>query len=110
MTIKMLGMTGAKGQIARNQIRDEAREGARVRIGVAPGVLSALKTAWAGLGNRAGLHSYADTLLNQKWEKSGARFMKKLEALPAGTVVQVYHYRALNRDRGSWRIARSYVL
>jgi hypothetical protein len=60
------------------------------------------KVWWAGLGNRSGLHSFADTLLDQKWAKSGARFTKRIEALPAGTRVIVQDFRNITRDRGRW--------
>jgi hypothetical protein len=65
-------------------------------------------TIWAGLGNRAGLHSYADTILREKWLKSGPRFVKKLDALPAGATVCVFDYRAINRDRGRWVCVRTF--
>lgn len=60
------------------------------------------KTLWAGLGNRAGLHSYADELISDKWRKSGARFVKKLAALPSGTEVCIMQFRNVNRSRGRW--------
>ncbi|MBT4189301.1 MAG: hypothetical protein HOE14_19080, partial [Gemmatimonadales bacterium] len=36
------------------------------------------KTVWAGLGNRSGLHGFATTLIDEKWEKSGPRFERKM--------------------------------
>ena len=61
------------------------------------------KTIWGGLGNRAGLHSYAMDLLYEKWEKSGQRFVKKLEKLVAkGEVFEVFCYRNTSRNRGRW--------
>lgn len=80
-------------------IVDWARDGERVKIDG--------KTVWAGLGNRSGLHSYANTLLREKWEKSGARFQKKIEALPAGTKVELYRFRNINRDRGTWNLMKT---
>jgi hypothetical protein len=59
------------------------------------------KTLWAGLGNRAGLHSFACTLIYEKWGKSGERFMKKLDGLGAGTLA-IQQYRAKTRDAGRW--------
>ena len=76
------------------EIFDWAEDGNRVTI--------AGKNVWAGLGNRSGLHSYADELTQEKWAKSGDRFMKKIEKLPAGTEVELKRYKNKNRDRGNW--------
>jgi len=65
------------------------------------------KTLWAGLGNRAGLHDYAYTLLAERWKKSGERFVKKLRAI-AGGVVEVYEFKNTSRDRGRWRCVGRY--
>jgi len=59
------------------------------------------QTLWAGLGNRAGLHSFADELLRNKWKKSGARFMQKVQNLTGGKLT-ILVYRATSRDRGRW--------
>ena len=75
-------------------ILDWARRGHRVKV--------AGKTIWAGLGNRSGLHSYARTINADKWKKSGPRFAKKVDALAPGTVVELFRYAAINRDRGRW--------
>ena len=58
---------------------------------------------WAGLGNRSGLHSYASTLIREKWEKNGERFINKVEkkAQQTGTFV-VQEFQNINRDRGRW--------
>jgi hypothetical protein len=64
------------------------------------------KTLWAGLGNRAGLHGFAYTLTEEKWEKSGARLVKKLGRLPAGTVITVHDFQNETRDRGRWHAVR----
>ena len=53
-----------------------------------------------GLGNRSGLHSYADTVLREKFEKSGPRFEKKLATLKGK--VTVFDFRNIDRDRGRW--------
>jgi len=60
------------------------------------------KTLWAGLGNRAGLHSFQFTLLREKWEKSGARMLKRVSELPEGTVINVLSFHNIDRDRGRW--------
>jgi hypothetical protein len=66
------------------------------------------KTIWGGLGNRAGLHDYANTLMREKWEKSGPRFLKKLETMEA-TKVELQEYREINRDRGFWKTVRNII-
>jgi hypothetical protein len=60
------------------------------------------KTLWAGLGNRSGLHSYADVTIREKWEKSGEGLVKKLLTLEPGTVVEIKGYQNKNRDTGTW--------
>jgi len=61
------------------------------------------KTIWAGLGNRSGLHSYAYTLISEKWKKSSARFIKKLDKIvQTGMKFQIQEFRNINRDRGRW--------
>ena len=76
------------------EILQWAEEGGRVRV--------AGKNIWPGMGNRSGLHSAADRMIQQKWAKSGDRFTKKVEALPAGTEVELQRYKNINRDRGKW--------
>ena len=76
------------------EILDWAEEGNRVTI--------AGKNVWAGLGNRSGLHSYADELTSEKWGRSGDRFTKKIMNLPAGTEVELKRYQSASRDRGNW--------
>lgn len=68
------------------------------------------KNAWAGLGNRSGLHSYADTAIREKWERSGRGLVKKLLALEAGTTVEVHAFRNKTRDRGSWFRVRTLMV
>lgn len=63
------------------------------------------KVIWAGLGNRSGLHDFQHTLMREKWEKSGERFMKKVRALPADTKIEFLTFVNINRDRGRWRVA-----
>ena len=61
------------------------------------------KTIWGGLGNRAGLHSYAYTIISDKWKKSSPRFIKKLgKIVQPGEVFQIQEFRNINRDRGRW--------
>lgn len=68
------------------------------------------KALWTGLGNRSGLHSHADTVIREKWEKSGRGLVKKLLALEPGTVVEVCIFRNKTRDRGTWSVARSVTI
>lgn len=78
-----------------SRLKNAAQDGDRIVING--------KTVWAGLGNRSGLHSYAQTVLNEKWNKSGARFMKNLdELLSPGAIVEVQMFRNIDRDRGKW--------
>ena len=76
-----------------------AKDGFRITF-LAEGCEKA-KTLWAGLGNRSGLHSFAYTLLSEKYAKSGERFEKKLASLGAGKVT-VHAFRNVTRDRGRW--------
>ena len=41
-------------------------------------------------------------MIRKKWDRSGDRFTKKVEALPAGTEVELQRYKNINRDRGKW--------
>lgn len=91
-------------QASITQLRSYAQQGLRITW-LAPGAEKA-KTLWGGLGNRAGLHSFAYELLAEKWEKSGERFMKKLDKVEGGTV-QVLEFRNITRDRGRWLPARN---
>ena len=77
-----------------SEILQWAEEGGRVRV--------AGKNIWPGMGNRSGLHSYADEMIRKKWDKSGDRFTKKVEALPAGTEVELQRYKNISRDRGKF--------
>jgi len=79
-------------------LENAARDGDRV-IAIIDGKPSVL---WAGLGNRTGLHSFASELLSEKWEKSGARFIAKVQALKPGTAVEILRFRNVTRDRGAW--------
>ena len=76
------------------EILDWAEEGNRVTV--------AGKNIWAGLGNRSGLHSYADKMIRDKWAKSGERFIKKIMNLPAGIEVELKRFQPTSRDRGNW--------
>lgn len=60
------------------------------------------KTAWAGLGNRSGLHSYADELIDTKWKQSGDKLKKKLSDLGPGDEVELHSFNNTTRDRGRW--------
>ena len=73
-----------------------------MRITFTPDGADKPKTLWAGLGNRSGLHSFADTLCHRKWEKSGERMLKRLAKLPNGTCITLHDYCNISRDRGRW--------
>lgn len=81
------------------KLETSAREGDRLVLEL-PGDVKP-KVIWSGLGNPSGLHSFADTINAEQWAKSGARLMKKLAGLTAGTVT-VMVYRNITRDRGRW--------
>jgi hypothetical protein len=84
---------------AKTWIINSARYGDRVVQVVEPKP----KTIWGGLGNRSGLHSYADKLIRDKWEKSSARFIKKLDKLlQPYAKFQIQQFQNINRDRGKW--------
>jgi hypothetical protein len=76
------------------EILDWAEEGNRVTV--------AGKNIWPGLGSRAGLHSYADEVIDDKWRKSGDRFTKKVMNMPAGTEVELKRFQSTSRGRGNW--------
>jgi hypothetical protein len=79
------------------RLLDAALDGDRlVLVGDRP------KRLWAGLGNRAGLHSFAGELLRERWEKGSERLRRKIEALPPGSQIEVYEYRNVTRNRGRW--------
>ena len=80
------------------EILQWAEEGNRVTV--------AGKNIWPGLGNRSGLHSYADELIHDKWEKSSLRFRKNIEKLPPGTEVELKRYQGTSRGKGKWVLAR----
>jgi hypothetical protein len=83
-----------------------ARDGDKVTVTV-NGVE---KTIWSGLGNRAGLHEFANELCYEKWIKSGERFLKKLASLKEGAKITAYTYRAISRERGRWIEVYSTIL
>ena len=56
------------------------------------------KTVWGGLGNRSGLHDYANTIIREKWEKSGGRFEKKMREAEF-TLIELQMFHNINRDR-----------
>lgn len=88
-----------------------ARNGFRIRLHLEDTEKS--KTLWAGLGNRSGLHSFADTLLREKWDKSGDRFTKKLEKVFSGLeggMIEVQDFRNISRDRGRWVTVLRYTV
>lgn len=62
------------------------------------------KTIWSGLGNRSGLHDYANTAIHKKWQESGERLQKKIEELAKkeGATFQTQEFRNIDRDRGRW--------
>tara|TARA_B100000700_G_C14958646_1_gene815267 strand:- start:12 stop:728 length:717 start_codon:yes stop_codon:yes gene_type:complete len=67
------------------------------------------KNIWPGLGNRAGLHDYADKEIRNKWDKSGPRFIKKIDQLPAGTEVELKRYQSTSRGKGRWVTAGTVI-
>lgn len=83
---------------------NQARDGMRI-LAVVNGKTT---TLWAGLGNRAGLHGFAEELLSERWRKGSKRFISKLERLPKLAVVQVYWFRNVTRDRGRWVLNANY--
>jgi len=83
------------------EILDWAEEGNRVTV--------AGKNIWAGLGSRAGLHSYADEVIDDKWRKSGDRFIKKVMNMPAGTEVELKRFQSSSRGRGNWVTAGTVI-
>lgn len=83
----------------KTRLLNAARDGDRVVHVVEPKP----KTIWGGLGNRAGLHSYAYTVIDDKWKKSSPRFIKKLDKIvKPGERFQIQQFRNINRDRGRW--------
>lgn len=76
-----------------------ARDGERL---VHVPLLGKERTLWPGLGNRAGLHGFADELLREKFKKGEAGLRKKLAALPPGSRVEVRTFRNRTRDAGRW--------
>lgn len=81
------------------QLANYARDGYRITY-TAVGAPKP-KTLWAGLGNRAGLHSFSSTVLANKWAKSGASFLRRIDSLEQG-VINVQEFRNVSRDRGRW--------
>lgn len=64
-------------------------------------IVIAGKQVWAGLGNRAGLHSYAEVVLKERWEKSSKLFLKRLDEYTEGRI-EIYRFQNITRDRGRW--------
>lgn len=88
---------------AKRNVTENAKSGLRVVING--------KTAWAGLGNRSGLHDFQYTLIHEKWEKSGARFVKdKVEKLVPGDTVEIQWFSNITRDRGRWVPEFRYII
>lgn len=91
----------------KRKLLNAAKEGDRVVHVVEPKP----KTIWGGLGNRSGLHSFAYTLISDKWKKSSPRFTKKLDKIvQPGERFLIQQYRNINRDRGRWTPVRSIVV
>jgi len=77
---------------AKKILIEYAKEGERI-------VLNG-KKLWMGLGNRSGLHSYANTLLNEKWKKSGPNFIRNLEKLlSVGERVEILTFKNIDREK-----------
>lgn len=94
--------------ITRRHLRElaaYAKDGDRLITSTPDGTV---KTAWGGLGNRSGLHSHADVMTRDKWEKSGKGLVKKLVALPPGSTVEVQQFRNKTRDRVAWHKVQTY--
>ena len=87
-----------------------ARDGDRLVLVGGPKKPLAEAHLWRGLGNRAGLHSFASELLAERWAKGEKRLRRKLERLPAGSVVEVRTFRNHTRDRGRWVTVRTITL
>jgi hypothetical protein len=69
------------------------------------------KNLWPGLGNRSGLYEPTiSSILQEKWERSGARLEKKLAALPPGTRIHIKTFRNDDRNRGFWLVAKTLTL
>jgi hypothetical protein len=60
------------------------------------------RTAYGGLANRSGLHQCVDTALAERWQRSGALFLKKLEHLEPGDHVQIFEFQNTIRGMGRW--------
>ncbi len=83
----------------RNAIERHASQGQRIFF--TPAGEEKRKRIWAGLGNRAGLHSFQYELLSEKWQKSGKRFMAKVDKLGPGEIT-IQQFVNTTRDRGRW--------
>lgn len=83
-------------------ILDWAKSGNRVAIDK--------KVVWKGLGNRSGLHEYAEKEIDQAWSKSGRTFERKVRGLPPGTLVELLSFRNTNRDRGTWNLSKAITI
>ena len=60
---------------------------------------------YVGIGNTEGLHSYAQVLAREKWQKSGNGFVRKLQGLIPGDVIQAVETGRSGRtvsDVGAW--------
>jgi hypothetical protein len=69
------------------------------------------KIIWKGLGNRSGLGNYAIELIDQAWNKSGARLLAKLDKVAvSGARFEVFAYRNITRDCGRWEAIRIYEM
>ena len=85
------------------QILKWAKEGGRVTT--AAGVLM-----WPGIGNRSGLHSYANELALEKWEEGGEYFTRQIEKLHPGHKIVLKRFKNVTRDRGKWITDKVVVL
>lgn len=95
--------------MSRDAARDElfvaAENGDRLTL-VAP----TTRRLWAGLGNRAGLHSYMFTILHERFVRGRDRLARVLDSLPDGARVEIHRFRNTSRDRGRWCRVRTVVL
>jgi hypothetical protein len=60
---------------------------------------------WPGTENRTGC-LVAESLANEQWKTGGERFIQHLEALPAGSTINIQTY----REGGRWVTIKSHTL
>lgn len=68
------------------------------------------KTLWAGIGNTSGLHSFAQTLINEKWDKQQGKIENKLKGLIEGDKLIFYSEEYITRDRRKYEKYRQITI